>query len=57
MNSYVSYWDALIADWRFAYIWPCYALAVLAMLGLAVRAYLNLKRAADAAKAVEQKPQ
>ncbi|MFZ4070170.1 MAG: heme exporter protein CcmD [Caulobacterales bacterium] len=46
----MTYFDALVADWRFAYVWPCYALAALAMAGLAVDAYLRLKRAADAAK-------
>jgi hypothetical protein len=45
----MNYFDALVSDWRFAYVWPCYALAVLAMAGLALDAYLRLKRAADAA--------
>lgn len=47
----MTYFDALVSDWRFAYIWPCYALAAVAMIGLAADAYLRLKRAADAAKA------
>jgi heme exporter protein D len=53
----MNYWDALIADWRFAYVWPCYALALLAVIGLAAHAFFNLKRAAEDAKALERKPQ